>query len=497
MIYILPKLNYNTGINYNKQNYTTPAYTRYNQPYDTVEFTGKSLPSEYKTVFEYLSAEILGKNKRFPVGGNLLSASKIKEAVNNLFKSNLIFENFEKSDVNKIKWHSYIPQDIRSFSIDKINIAREVRLKQWANILESPETNKEINPKLAKKLKDNQPLKLVIWDAITSEIKADNRHIPVPFNAKALYETIERFEIIHPKDRAVTCAKPSFLEFYTHRLRDNLLMEMGLSNKEAVWVKIPSLKHDPHHQEENIAKLEILSNKNWCTRSSMDKAREALMDGDFYIYLKRNKSSRIWEAVTGMTTHKGKIEQIQGKENDNIVPLNLVGEIKDFIKTSGLQCNSGVIDEGPKAIQAILISEKLNEKNPVSGKTFFKAIKDKDYNTVFVFLNKSVRRNENGLLEIENYKPYYNLNAEHGYVVPYSMFGINENELLSQVEKIDGDLVLCHKNKLFNSEITVFPPNLKSVGGRVICNNEQYMKFQDDILRIVDGDVKRIFISGI
>ena len=496
MIYILPKLNTTANINYTKQNYAVPVRARYEQPCDTVKFTGKSLPSEYKTVFDYLSAEILGKNKRFPVGGGMLSATKIRDAIKNLFDSDLIFENFERSDVNKIKWHSYIPQDIRSYSIDKINIAREARLKQWANILENHETDDSISPKLTKKLKNNQSLKLVIWDAITSEIKSDNRHIPVPFNAKALYETIERFEIIHPKDRAVTCAKPSFLEFYTHRLRDNLLMDMGLSNQEAVWVKIPSLKHDPYHKEENIAKLEILSNKNWCTRSSMDKAREALMDGDFYIYLKRNKSSRIWEAVTGMTTHKGKIEQIQGKENDNIVPLNLVSEIKEFIKSSGLKCNSGVIDEGPKAIQALLISDKLNEKN-VSGKTFFKAIKDKEYSDVFRFLNKTVQTNENGLLEIGSYKPYYNLNPEHGYVVPYSMFGINENELLSQVERINGDLVLCHKNKLFNSNMSIFPPNLKSISGKVVCNKEQYAKFKDDILRIVDGDMERIYISGL
>ena len=45
---------------------------------------------------------------------------------------------------------------------------------------------------------------------------------------------------------------------------------------------------DPFNKEANIKKLEILSCKNWCTRSSVDKAEAALEDGDFYIYLVRN-----------------------------------------------------------------------------------------------------------------------------------------------------------------------------------------------------------------
>lgn len=36
---------------------------------DTVCFTGKSPASTYKTVFEYLAAEILSSNKRYHVGG--------------------------------------------------------------------------------------------------------------------------------------------------------------------------------------------------------------------------------------------------------------------------------------------------------------------------------------------------------------------------------------------------------------------------------------------
>ena len=318
----------------------------------------------------------------------------------------------------------------------------------------------------------------------------------MPFNEDALLQTINRYEDIEPIDRNVTCAKPSFIEYYTHRLRDNLLMKMGLSNNDEVWVKIPSIKHDYKNRATNIENLEILSNKNWCTRSSDDKAADALADGDFYIYLKRTKPFNMWDPMVGMTSLKGKIDQIQGKENDNIVPLNLVGKIKEFIESSNLKFQSGVLDEGPKAAQAIMISEKLNEKDILTGKTLYNAIKDNDSKSIFGIFGVDYSQLNNGNLKIKSYKPSYNLDSSHGYIAPYSMFGINEDELLNPVQIIDGNFVLSAKNRLFNSSITKFPPNLKSVTGKVICNQEQFAKYHADIMRVVGGQKSRVIVSA-
>lgn len=76
-----------------------------------------------------------------------------------------------------------------------------------------------------------------------------------------------------------------------------------------------------------------------------------------------------------MTTSSGKLDQIQGVENNNIVPLHLVDEIKDFIQKNGLKCHSAVVDEGPKATQAIMISEKLNEYDSALKKHLLKQLK--------------------------------------------------------------------------------------------------------------------------
>ena len=252
---------------------------------------------------------------------------------------------------------------------------------------------------------------------------------------------------------------------------------------------------DPFNKEANIKKLEILSCKNWCTRSSVDKAEAALEDGDFYIYLERNKA-KLWEPLVGMTTAKGKIDQIQGVENNNIVPLKLVDEIEDFINKSNLKCHSGIYDEGPKAYQAILISKKLNEQAGVSGKTFARAIKENDTQAMFDALGVKNRKVEGDLLEIATYKPSYNLVQTSGITAPYSMFGLNEDDLLADVKKIDGNFVLYNKNPLYNSLITHFPSKLETVTGKIECTKKQYEKFGEDMLRAVDGKADRIIVHN-
>lgn len=463
---------------------------------DTVSFTGMSSPSEYKTVFQYLASKILAGNKAYKIDGSLLSSKNIPQAIQKLIDEDRIFLPYKFTNHQKIKWKSYIPEDIRVFSVDKINEARVARMKQWEEFLRdlNPVSSEGVirDPQLIAKVQKNPSLKLVIWDAVRSELKDSNRHIPVPFNERALLETIQGFEKIDPKDRAVRCASPSFLEMYTHRLRDNLLTELGVSTKQEFWVRIPSIKHNPANRARNIERLEILSCKNWCTRSSVDKAEAALQDGDFYIYLARNKQN-LWEPLVGMTTARGKIDQIQGVENNNIVPLNLLDEIKSFIAEKGLKCHSAIIDEGPKASQAIMISEKLSETDDLR-RTFAKAIKDNDDMLMFEFLGVKAEPLEGGALEIGTYRPVYSLNRQRGISVPYSMFGLNEDDLLANVRVINGDLILNHKNKIFESRITKFPPSLEIVTGRIHCTAEQYERFAADINRVIGDDKSKVII---
>ena len=495
------------NITCNNRYYNAPQRLYYNQTpkfntglgVDTVSFSGKSACEAYKSVFDFMAAEIFDANKAYRIDGSLLSASKIKLAIKTLFDEGRAYIPYKISDPEKIRWKSYIPQDVRNFSVDKINEARLERMSEWKSFLTDPEkmlAKKQCpNPELAKKINDNPSLRFIIWNSISSELKVNNRHLPVPFDDKALLETIKGFEKITPKDRKVRCSSPTFLEIYTHRLRDNLLMQMGSSGDKPVWVKIQSIAHDRINKDQNIAKLEILSNRNWCTRSSVDKAEAALEDGDFYIYLKRGKSE-LWEPLIGMTTSKGKIDQIQGAENNNIIPLNLVDEVKSFINSKYLQCHSGVIDEGPKARQAIMISEKLNETMPdiKPSYNFARAIKENDAFSIFNFLKVPVKQLDDGMLEIGSYRPSYSLDSKSGISVPYSMFGLEEDLLLKNVKVINGNLVLNAKQKVFESRLTKFPPNLEKVTGKISCTKEQYENFKPQSDKLIEGNPRKLIL---
>lgn len=467
------------------------SYTNYKTlplKQDSFSFRGTSQASEYKNVFQYLSADILSKQKKYGIDGSLLSATNITKAVDNIFQNNKVYQQFSLCNINKIKWKQYVPQDVREFCVDKINQARITRLNQWKNFLENPtsEESASKHPKLISNIQKRKPLKFVIWNAITSELKENNRHIPVPFNAKALAQTVKDFDSIPAISRKVRCASPSFIEIYTHRLRDNLLVEKGVSTENATWIKIPSIKKNLIDKEKNISDLETLSCKNWCTRSSVDKAEAALEEGDFYIYLERDKNN-LWQPLIGMASHQNKIDQIQGIENNNIIPLNQVENVTNFIKEKGLKCQSGIIDEGPKAYQQILISQKLSEVKPEIGKSFEKSIKDEDSYAIFQYLNKPVERTSNGKLIIDSYKPSFLANEKSGITIPYSMMGINEDSLLKNVKEIKGDLILANKNTLYTSSIKTFPSSLEKVSGKIICSKKQYDKFTDEINKVISN----------
>ena len=490
-IYAFPQIQYNTKTNVIK-------FSQYPnlQPLkqDTISFRGMSQASEYKTVFQYLSADILSKHKKYGVDGSLLSATNILDGVDNVFKNNKVYSQFSLCSIDKIKWKAYVPKDVREFCVDKINQARVTRLNEWKNFLENPELNEsaKLYSKLVANVSKRKPLKFVVWNAVTSELKENNRHIPVPFNVKALAQTVEDFESIPALSRKVRCASPSFLEMYTHRLRDNLLVQKGVSTENSTWIKVPSIKKNPKDKEKNISDLETLSCKNWCTRSSVDKAEAALEEGDFYIYLERDKNN-LWQPLIGMASYQNKIDQIQGVENNNIIPLSQIDNVVNFIKEKGLKCQSGIIDEGPKAYQQILISKKLSEFRPELGKSFEKAIKEDDSYAIFKYLDKKVSKDVDGKLVIDSYKPHYVSDKNSGITLPYNMIGINEDSLLKDVRKIEGDLVLDNKNKLFSSSIKEFPKNLDSVSGKVVCSKEQYEKFGDNIQRVIK-DKRNIII---
>ena len=429
--------------NYSQAKNNTLYFNNRTSVGDTVHFTGMSKPSQYKNIFEFLAAKVLSTKKKI-ISEDELSATNIKKGVETVFNPETIYGPYTKAKHSEIKWQAYVPEDVKQFSVDKINDARVERLSKWKNVLEGSEKefDEQIPDTLKKKLNDNKSLRIVIWNAVNSEIKTNNRHIPVPFNAKALEQTIKGFEAIAPLDRKVRCKDISFIEMYTHRLRDNILMEKGVSDEaKSVWVRIPSIKHDPKNKAKNISDVETLSYRNWCTRSSVDKAEDVLKDGDFYIYLERGKND-MWQPLIGMASFEDKISQIQGADNNNIIPLKQLPKVKEFIKSKKLKCQSGIVDEGPRA---------------------------------------------NGTYEIKGYKPTYLADKNKGITLPLNMMGVNEDKLLENVSVVRGDLILDNKDVLLNSHITKIPEKLEKVTGKISCNRAQYEQFGDRLQQVAQN----------
>ena len=465
---------------------------------DAISFKGVSRPSEYHSTFDYLASNILKSSpKKYGVGGEDLSSQNISKGVDIALRNSIDLENeitgekvvYTKSNVKKIKWKPYVANDVREYCIDKINDARTQRLTEWKNFLNNPEKDPEIvtrYPSTTKLIKENKALKFVIWSEITKELKENNRHIPTPLNLKALSQTIETYQGIPNIARNEFCTQKPFSQVYTHRLRDNVLMRKGLGDNNKVWVKFSSSNKDKDNKAQNISDLEILSDKNWCTRSSVDKAEAALDDGDFYIYLEKNYLGR-WRPTLGVATSKGKVDQIQGELNDNFIPTNQIENIKNFFNENNLKCASGVDDEHPKATQQLLIAEKMAKEIVNTDVTLENSIKNNNYENIFNALDINTNRLSNGLLEIDSYKPNYCLDEKSGISVPLSMLDINEDKLLEHVETINGNLNLYHKNDLFASHISKFPANLKKVKGNIECSEEQYEKFKEDFARVTNN----------
>lgn len=141
-----------------------------------------------------------------------------------------------------------------------------------------------------------------------------------------------------------------------------------------------------------------------------------------------------------------------------------------------------------------MISEKLNETNPALKRSFYKAIKENDDFAMFRYLGVDVTALEGGGLKIGTYRPSFTLSKNSGITVPYSMFGLNEDILLKNVEVIEGNLILNNKNHLFDSRISVFPPNLEKVTGKIHCTAAQYEKFGADIDRVVGNNKAKVVI---
>ena len=118
MISSISNLSFTTPLNNIQKSNPNPfkSYLASNSQTDKVilSFKGNSLPSEYHSIFDYMASVILDSNhKKFQIDGSVISAKKIGAAIKKIVEDDEMWSSFKKSDAKKIKWKSYVPQDIR------------------------------------------------------------------------------------------------------------------------------------------------------------------------------------------------------------------------------------------------------------------------------------------------------------------------------------------------------------------------------------------------
>ena len=162
---------------------------------------------------------------------------------------------------------------------------------------------------------------LAILKDITKMLKPNNDDLPLIFNKRALLETSQDItaEIENNKNSTL-----SFMNINKKNLL-NLIPSFN-SNEPQKWVVIKSVPNDPLNYDDNVTRLQLLSHRTWCTKTST--AMMHLMYGDIHILLENN------EPRLAIRFFGDQIEEIQGVGNRGVVKKD-IPIIEEYVARNG------------------------------------------------------------------------------------------------------------------------------------------------------------------
>ncbi len=172
---------------------------------------------------------------------------------------------------------------------------------------------------------------LSILKDITKMLKSNNDDLPLIFNEHALNKTSENIKAKISENKNL---KLSFISLYKKNLLDLVPILKRDNPKE--WVVIKSIPNDPLNYEDNVTRLQMLSHRTWCTKTST--ARMHLMYGDIHILLENN------EPHLAVRFFDNEIDEIQGVGNRGIAKKD-IPLIEEYIAKNGYVLSENVSDE--------------------------------------------------------------------------------------------------------------------------------------------------------
>ena len=477
-------ININPIFKIQQKAFVTPPYLRQLQN-DTVSFTGASIGS-YDTNYDAYCTKLQRFKGSFSSPKNF--AQKAQEKYEFLLED--IFpspDQLNQKYVCALEWPAGTekPKDM------PITDSRKQILKEWISFLEDPkfenrqgnysgENEEEIRDTL-KEIKDTPVLKLIILETMLTDIKDDNKHISPPVNPYAISKTVQKLKNI-PRNEVGAF---SFINTYRNEL-GNLVIERAKdsakyppeqrkgmieafpyssSTVNGMWIKVPSKSHNRYNLKNNIRAVEIISHENWCTKNAVYKAAASLEEGDFYVFLEKQKNGE-YKPTIGMALSGRTIFQIQNPSNNDKVAAKYLPVVDFIVSQQGLEFDYDKRDDGIPAGRQYEITKRLKEV--INGKTLETAIKENDAETIFQYAGIQYEKDADGLLILQKYKPKVLIRKGQVPPILFCELGIDEYALLSKVSEIKGP------TEFENSEINSLPPNLKSVGRRVSTRPKQF-----------------------
>ncbi|MDR1168508.1 MAG: hypothetical protein LBK53_06450, partial [Heliobacteriaceae bacterium] len=284
---------------------------------------------------------------------------------------------------------------------------------------------------------NNSALTLIVVNSLVKELKPNNREMPPALNPGVLADTVEQIKNILKDNRECMV---DFNKIYRNNLR---LYAMGsdktdTGETETRWVVIPSKKNDPENFEDNVERLKALSHRSWCTKSF--NAQPYLSEGDFHIYLENGKPK------AGMRFKADTIQEIQGELNNSRIPYQYAEQIEDHISNKY---------EIPEKIKSeIEDAKKIKQKVDNYRLKLANARTQKDFDSILNEFRIEVSYDENNKRILSEYR-------QPDDDFSYADLGINDNKLLKDVIKIEGDA------DFYKSQVTDLS-TLRSIGGKAL-----------------------------
>lgn len=318
--------------------------------------------------------------------------------------------------------------------------------------------------------------KFMMIKGITQDLKPNDDNLPPVLNKQILADTMQEIKKDLTKNRRKQFKfndryKTNLKEFYSNIGNDD--------NKK--WIIIPSKINDPDNYENNVDKLKTLSPDGWCTKG--DYAEIYLNTGNFHLFMDNG------EAKLGLRFDGNEIKSIEGKKNDFKIPTEYLEICKNHIYKNKYKMDDKALDEIQKAEEKKILVDRIKEN-------LSDAIETENTEKILNYFGIITKQNNDGYLILSEYKKPSNID--------YSELGIDENKMLKDIIKIEGDAIFDGNATNLGSIKEIFGNveigphvndlgNLEKVGGTMDVYSYDLKKANK--LKDVRGGVR--FLNGI